>query len=251
MPRDLEFTDPGALLARSLDVRAKRDEVHIWPLRLEGSDAARVQCEHMLSSGELERMRRFHFEHLRSAFAFAHGLMRYVLAAYVDADPRSLEFGANEFGKPALAGSHHATALSFNLSHSHGRALLAVSAERDLGVDIERENARTDVLGIASSYFFGSERDAILAAGPEQQTATFFRYWAAKESVMKAEGAGLHLPLDAFHVQFEPDFLSARVESHDTARLRQGWMVRVLGCEPGWHAAVTALTDAWHVEVMG
>jgi 4'-phosphopantetheinyl transferase len=251
MPRELEFTDPGALLARAVEVRARRDEVHIWPVRLEGSEAARVQCAALLSSSEIERARRFHFEHLRASFIFAHGLMRYVLGAYAGFDPASLEFTTNEFGKPALAGPGDASALSFNLSHSHGRALLAVSTGREVGVDIEQENARTDVLGIASSYFFGSERDAIVAAAPELRMATFFRYWAAKESVMKAEGKGLHLPLDSFHVRFEPDLSCARIESLDAARVRAGWLVRGLPCDAGWHAAVAALSEDWQVKVLG
>jgi 4'-phosphopantetheinyl transferase len=253
MPRDLAFMDPGALLARTLDVRAQREEVHIWPVRLEGSEAARAQCEKLLSSSEIERARRFYFEHLRTSFIFAHGLMRYVLGAYRGVDPTALEFTTGEFGKPALAGladRRDSSQLAFNLSHSHGRALLAVSAGRDVGVDIEQENPRTDVLGIASSYFFGSERDSIVAAAPERRMATFFRYWAAKESVMKAEGAGLHLPLDSFHVQFDAELASARIESLDPARVRTGWIVRSLACDPGWHAAVAALSDDWQVKVM-
>jgi 4'-phosphopantetheinyl transferase len=118
-------------------------------------------------------------------------------------------------------------------------------------VDIEQENTRTDVLGIASSYFFGSEKDAIDAAAPELRVPTFFRYWAAKESVMKAEGAGLHLPLDSFHVQFDADLAFARIESLDPARVRKGWIVRSLACDPGWHAAVAAHSEDWQVKVMG
>jgi 4'-phosphopantetheinyl transferase len=250
MPRELEFMDPGALLARSLDARAQRGEVHIWPLRLEGSEAARAQCEKLLSSSELQRAGRFYFEHLRTSFTFAHGLMRYVLAAYRGVHPTALEFTTGEFGKPALMGTADSSGLAFNLSHSHGRALLAVSTGRDVGVDIEQENPRTNVLGIASSYFFGSERDAIVAAAPERRMATFFRYWAAKESVMKAEGAGLHLPLDSFHVQFDSELASARIESLDPARVRRGWVVRSLACDSGWHAAVAALSDDWQVKVM-
>ena len=252
MSRELEFIDPGVLLARDVGLRATRDEVHIWPLRLEGAESARAQCEKLLSSSELERARRFYFDHLRASYTFSHGLMRHVLAMYCGVDPAALEFKTGEFGKPELAGpAAGSSAPSFNLSHSHGRALLAVSAGRDVGVDIERENSRTDVVGIASSYFFGSEHDAIVAAEPKLRVPAFFRYWAAKESVMKAEGAGLHLPLDSFHVQFDAEGAFARIESLDPARVRQGWIVRSLACDPGWHGAVAALSDDWHVKVMG
>jgi len=68
--------------------------------------------------------------------------------------------------------------------------LLAVSANREVGVDVEQENPRTEALGIASSYFYGPEFEAIRDAPLELRTATFFRYWAAKEAVLKVLGTG-------------------------------------------------------------
>ncbi len=236
---------PDALLAFAPRVRAERDDVHIWPFLLDGAEPARAQCESLLSQRELERARRFHYEHLRVAFVFAHGLMRHVLGAYCQREPATLEFVAGEFGKPMLNG---ASAIAFNLSHSHGRALLAVSPHREVGVDIEQKNERTNVLGIASSYFCGPELEAIQRAPAELRTETFFRYWAAKEAVLKAEGVGLHVALDSFQVNFEESLQTASVESRPGSKISPGWRVRRLPCEEGWFAAVAARGE-WRTSV--
>jgi 4'-phosphopantetheinyl transferase len=246
----VRFLQPDMVLARLATVRAERDVIHVWPFELAGSEASRAQCERFLSAAELERARRFFHEHHRVAFTFAHGLMRHVLGAYCNERPERLAFVAGEHGKPALALAPDAAPIAFNLSHSHGRALLAVTIGREVGVDIEREDPKTNALGIASSYFFGSEFEAIRTAPEAQRRATFFRFWAAKEAVLKAQGCGLHAPLDSFGVIFAPDRASARVESRDAARIMSGWFVRRLDCEPGWHAAVAAHSTDWQARVI-
>jgi 4'-phosphopantetheinyl transferase len=230
----------------------EKNVVHAWPFLLSGSEAEREKCAEVLSQAELERARRFFHERDRLAFIFSHGLMRYVLAAYVGIAPAQLEFIAGEFGKPRLnhAGHSRAQGVSFNLSHSHGRALLAVGDGRELGADVEQNKPGKDLLSIASNYFFGSEYESIRDAGEARRMEAFFRYWTAKEAVLKGHGTGLSLPLDAFHVRFDASLETAQVLSLDESRLEAGWLVRCLRCEPGWHAAVAARTDSWQLKVI-
>jgi 4'-phosphopantetheinyl transferase len=240
------------LTRAATSVAVEKDVVHVWPFMLSGTEAAREHCAEVLSHAELERARRFFHERDRLAFIFSHGLMRYVLAAYVGIAPAQLEFVAGEFGKPWLNHAHHSRApgVSFNLSHSHGRGLLAVGDGREIGADVEQGNPGKDLLSIASNYFFGSEYESIRDAGEAGRTEAFFRYWTAKEAVLKGHGTGLGLPLDAFHVRFDATLDTAHVQSLDESRLEAGWFVRRLRCEPGWHAAVAARTDAWRLKVI-
>lgn len=233
------------LMRAAASVAVESDVVHVWPLMLSGSEAARQTCAEVLSPAELERARRFFHERDRLAFVFSHGLMRHVLAAYTGIEPAKLEFFAGEFGKPRLDND-----VKFNLSHSHGRALLAVTGAREIGADIEQSNPGKDLLSIAANYFFGPEFEAIRDAGEAGRTEAFFRYWTAKEAVLKGHGTGLGLPLDAFHVRFDERFETAHVQSLDENLLEAGWFVRCLRCEAGWQAAVAARTDSWHVKVM-
>jgi len=249
----VSFLDAAAALSRAAaSVAVESGVVHVWPLLLSGSEATRDACAAVLSSTELERARRFFHERDRHGFIFSHGLMRHLLGAYLGRAPSQLEFVAGEFGKPRLSYVHGAStrALSFNLSHSHGRAVLAVSEGREVGADVEQNNPTRDLLSIASNYFFGPEFESIRDAGEAGRTEAFFRYWTAKEAVLKGHGTGLSLPLKAFHVRFAADLATAHVQSLDESRLEAGWFVRCLRCEPGWHAAVAARTDEWEMKVI-
>jgi 4'-phosphopantetheinyl transferase len=248
----IRFLPPEIVASLASHVRAERGAVDVWACTLSGSDRAYQDCAHQLSPAELARAQRFFHERDRIAFVFSHGLLRQVLGAYCGVEGRALEFVANEYGKPALSvpSGMPPNPVSFNLSHSHGRALIAVSDGRAVGVDVEQEDARKDALSLAERYFFGAEIEAIRAAGEALRAATFFRFWAAKEAVIKAQGSGLSTPLDRFHVVFAPHLATAEVSSFDAARLDPDWFVRRLECGPGWHGAVCARGADWRARVI-
>jgi 4'-phosphopantetheinyl transferase len=247
----MRFLLPKEILSLRSVPEIAGDAVHVWPLMLEGSDESLRLCESHLSPEEIARANRFAFERLRRTFVFAHGQMRILLGHYARATPVSLEYVIGAAGKPAFAPHHtFAATLSFNLTHSGDRALLAVSDGRLVGIDLERGARNPDAMAIAGNYFFGREFQDIASAPEARRQETFFRYWTAKEAVLKAQGTGLSLALDAFCVSFEPDATCASVESFEAGRLEADWFVRALPCEPGWSAAVAARTREWHVEIM-
>jgi 4'-phosphopantetheinyl transferase len=117
----------------------------------------------------------------------------------------------------------------------------------ELGVDLERVRSNIEALAISRHYFFGAERAAIESAAPELIEQAFFRYWVAKEAVLKAQGIGLGFPLDRFRVDFLPGGDRATIETLDPERLEAGWTIRMLSCEPGWLGAVAARGDRWKI----
>ncbi len=247
----MRFLSAEQILSANVAPAIASGAIHVWPFELSGPPHWHGHCLHTLSPAELERANRFVFEQHRLAFVFAHGQMRHLLALYAASRPAALQFIVGDSGKPALAPHQpSAAAISFNLSHSAGRALLAVSGGPPVGVDLEQVRSETDALGIAG-YFFGSELDALQATPAPLRQQNFFRLWTAKEAVLKGQGTGLALPLNAFRVAFAPDGASAQVESFDASRLDADWFVRTLPCEPGWCAAVASRTSTWRVEVMG
>ena len=106
------------------------------------------------------------------------GALRRVLAVYLDSEPRRIRLERGEHGKPRLAGAEGR--LRFNLSHSGEIALVAVSGEFEVGVDVERVR-------------------------PKREEA-FYRRWACHEAHVKCLGVGLaharQAPLDP--VALEP-----------------------------------------------
>ena len=76
-----------------------------------------------------------------------------VLAQYLRVAPATLAFEYGARGKPGLSGADGAGELHFNLAHSGGLALLAVSLLGGVGVDVERVRAVNDAQGIADRFF--------------------------------------------------------------------------------------------------
>jgi 4'-phosphopantetheinyl transferase len=240
---------PQTLLDLNDPLRVESDTIPVWAFSLEGEPELVQHCRALLGDEEQQRADRFVFARDRIRYTIAHGVLRHLLSRYCDVTPGSLRFEVSGAGKPVLDRRSlpaRAAQLHFNLTHSEDRALVGLSEGRELGVDLEKVRANIEALAISQHYFFGSERDAI-AASPAPDN-TFFRYWVAKEAVLKAQGIGLGFPLDRFRVAFIPGLEAARVDTLDPAALAADWTVRMLPCESGWFAAVAARGTDWVVK---
>ena len=219
-------------------------DAHVWPLSLEADEPVRAHAFTLLDEAERARAARYHFDLHRHHFILARGQMRHLLGRYCGVDGASIRFVLDPAGKPRLAPELAAAAgVSFNLTHSGGRALLAVTDGHEIGVDLECHDRKTDVLPLAERYFSLPERAAITAVPESERVAAFFRFWTAKEAVIKAHGEGLGVPLDAFSVapvMSTTDFVP--VEILNPAHFDEGWVVRSLCAPDGWSAALATHT---------
>lgn len=245
----MTICDPQALVEEHRRVEIAPGTIDLWAFGLDGSSACVDSCREILSAAELARAQRYVHSIDRDRYVVAHGVLRRVLARYCGAPAASLRFGATSTEKPFLVeDSCPAASISFNLAHSHDHALLAIGAQ-DVGIDIEKIRRDTDILTIGRRFFFGEEYADIARAAPEQQTEKFFCYWVAKEAVLKAQGAGLSVPLDRFRVLFGVDGRTARIVTLAPKQLEAHWTVRMLPHELGWCAAVAAAGDGWKTRV--
>ncbi len=80
-----------------------------------------------------------------------------------------------------------------------------------------------------------------MQSAPDQRASLFFRYWVAKEAVLKAQGIGLR-GLTGCEITFETDGAGkdVRVLAQVDSPLSDTVRVRLLSCGPGWEAAVAA-----------
>jgi 4'-phosphopantetheinyl transferase len=114
--------------------------------------------------------------------------LRPLLAAYVGCRADELTLTRGEHGKPRLAAP---LKLEFNLSHTHGGALVGISHEQALGVDIETRHRSRPVLELAGRYFAEAEAMALSRVAAPHRQAAFLRLWSCKEAVVKALGRGI------------------------------------------------------------
>ena len=175
----------------------QKRQVFVWSWDLESGALAGDAAEALLSDDDKARYRAFVSPDLQRRFLAAHAGLRLLLARHLDLDPRSLIVVANEFGKPRLA---HARPVHFSLSHSGGRAVLAICDAAEIGIDLELIRP-IEHIDLARRYFHSNEVAAIV--GPPDaavQSRAFFTIWTLKEAVVKALGSGLSIPLDSFDV---------------------------------------------------
>ena len=83
------------------------------------------------------------------------------------------------------------SALQFNVSHSAGLGLIAVGADRALGVDVEKVRPITEAERIVASYFTPAELAAFGAIADGAKAVAFLRGWTRKEAILKGLGIGL------------------------------------------------------------
>jgi 4'-phosphopantetheinyl transferase len=178
--------------------------VHVWRASLEFESEQLDTFALTLSDSERARAQRFVLERDRNSFIAARGILRDLLARYVGCAPRDLEFIYGPQGKPALSDGSTSNPFRFNLSHSHGLAVLAVTRECEIGVDVEKIRPERAGEEIANRYFSAEEVAELRALPTDQQAEGFFLCWTRKEAYVKALGEGLRFPLDRFRVSLSP-----------------------------------------------
>lgn len=119
----------------------------------------------------------------------ARWALRHVLARYLDAEPAEIALALDPDGKPRLA--EGADRLHFNLSHSGGLALLAISGKHPVGVDVEEVRPDRDPVALAEGALDAEDIDAVREAGASERALVFHRRWARHEARLKCLGVGI------------------------------------------------------------
>lgn len=210
-------------------------EVHVWRARLDQCEETLRRLTRLLSADERERAERFYFRRDRDHFAAARGALRTILGRYAAVAPGLLRFTYNAYGKPALSGGGP---IRFNVSHSNGLALFAVTAGREVGVDLEHVRADFAGVEIAASFFSAREVAALRALPPPALAEAFFDCWTRKEAYIKARGEGLSHPLERFTVSLAPGEPAALLRTDDDPREAARWSLVELSPGEGFRAAL-------------
>lgn len=143
----------------------------------------------VISEEEKIRAGMFRFDRDRDRFVRGRGYLRSILAECLDMTPEGLDIKRHEHGKLYLKGDP----VYFNLTHSAGTGVIAVSEEHPVGVDLEFVNRKTKVLEVASSVLVDRELDYLEATRAEDRERVFLYFWTAKEAYLKLLGTGLSL----------------------------------------------------------
>ncbi len=226
-------------------------EIHVWAAALEFSAQVLADFEITLSLEEQERGQRFHFIADRNAFIGSRGLLRAILASYLDLAPQEIHFEHGRHGKPILASQPEPDRLQFNLAHSDGLFLTAVSRFCAVGVDVERIRGLENIDDLANRLLSPTEEITWRRLPVNQQNRAFFNLWTRKEACLKATGDGITERLKEITVSFTPGGPAGELEPPGLPESPQSWTLRQLDPAPEFAAALAAPArdfdvSCWH-----
>jgi 4'-phosphopantetheinyl transferase len=219
--------------------RPASGEVHIWCITLASDIPELTRLEGLLSPNELARADRLLDRQMRDRFVAGRGLLRETLARYLEMGPEHLPIAEGVHGKPFLDGQVGINgALRFNLSHARDLALLAVSGDREVGIDIEEMRDEAPIHDMARISFSIREQEELLRLPPSLQRPAFYRCWTRKEACMKACGSGFSLHPGSFDVSLLPDPSPVLLDRNGWPNEQTLWQMLDLSVPAGYLAAL-------------
>jgi len=174
-------------------------------------------------------------------------VLRDLLGRYLQIQPGEISFVSNAFGKPDL-GPEFASRLKFNLSHSAGLALIAITTASNVGVDLEYIQAQSAHADIAQRFFSAAEVDYLSALPGHLYAEAFFSCWTKKEAYLKAYGEGLAVPLDSFSVPLTTDPAHAPADLYVASKGNvpaRRWSLHTLRPAPNYAGALAIEGTGW------
>lgn len=239
----LSLPDPGGLAlpeppCLSLPPRAAQ----VWVLKDSLIEIACRALVPLLAQDELQRAGTYRQERHRQRFIARRGLLRWLIALYLDCPARSLRFELSPCGKPSLGGSQ-AGRLAFSVSQTESMALLAFTAftaftrQGAIGVDVEQVVPGVDAAGVAREVFSSMEQKT-LASQAGADPGAFFRTWSRKEALLKAVGTGLVGQPRAYTTQDHPGNGRGHWHAWHEGRALSGWTFADLAPGPQVKAAL-------------
>ncbi|HEY2785536.1 MAG TPA: 4'-phosphopantetheinyl transferase superfamily protein [Fimbriiglobus sp.] len=161
-------------------------DVHVWFAEFARCSPGVTDC---LSADEQVRAVGYKLPRVRDQFATGRGVLRSILSGYLRTPPEAIVLIADADGKPRLSPPFR-EAVHFNVSHSAGMGLFAVS-NRPVGVDLEPIRIVENASGLVERFFAAEERASYAALPESDRKAGFLRGWTCKEALLKAVGSGM------------------------------------------------------------
>jgi 4'-phosphopantetheinyl transferase len=170
--------------------------IEVWHARTSEAlaDAAGVErALTWLSASERARFDRYRHDADRGMFLLGRVMARTLVGRALGVAPHAWSWGEGPRGRPSIAKPD--TSLSFNLAHSAGLVVCALSTDGDVGVDVEYRQRPPIDARMIRRYCAPDEAADIERRGPDGWRDQFLKYWTLKEAYLKARGLGIAMPL--------------------------------------------------------
>ena len=221
------------------------DVVDVWMAPLDVDAAEMDKLLRQLSPSEQKRVGALLEEKAARQYVVSRAMQRQLLASYAGGSPGEIQFGIVAMGKPTLSRPNN-IGLQFNTTHSGSLVIIAVTANRDVGVDVEQMRRIPRALNVAKRCYSNVEYESVLALDGEARDRAFLSIWVKREGTAKARGDSVwrglaswkdgaleHLANDftVKPLELGPDFIGVVVARGND------WRVVMRGRPPAWYGS--------------
>jgi len=214
--------------------------IALWWCDLEQRARQIAQCAEWLSPGERARAARFGTAQLRDRYVAGRTALRFLLAGMLGVAPAAVPLRRGRRGRPELEGE---SMPDFNVSHTHGAALIGVTQDARrmvrIGVDVERLDRAVGADRLARKFLTANERRSQSALPLDERVRCFLRYWTCKEAMSKATGDGLTAPFGEMDVRLGA---TPRLIDGPPPYAPAAWELRAVRVPDGFHGTVAVWT---------
>lgn len=149
----------------------------------------------VLNDAEQRRAASFKFDQHRHLYIVAHVFLRKVLSYHAGIAMQHWQFYQNSHGKPYIENTPFQS-IQFNLSHTQGMIVCAINKKYAVGVDVEWPRPLKYMESMSRRHYTAHEYTDLFSRNTaDKQLHRFYTYWTLKESLVKALGCGLSMPL--------------------------------------------------------
>jgi 4'-phosphopantetheinyl transferase len=233
----IDFTRSACGSAEFEFPRLDPGHIHVWQADLRSVVTSDLASVDILSSVERQRAARYVRARDNENSAAKWSILRALLATYLNLRPENLQIERSSNGKPFLVSDGP---VEFSISSSGDLAVFAFCADYSIGVDVERYRPLSDYESVAQGSFALSEWAQLRYLVEDKRAPEFLRYWACKEALLKADGAGLRKPLDHFVLGRDSDTSLKVVSVGGSTSRAKDWWLQNFSPNPEFAAAVAA-----------
>ncbi|MGX5597786.1 4'-phosphopantetheinyl transferase family protein [Bacillus cereus] len=179
----------------------------------------------LLNAEERATYARYKVDFKKVEFLVGRCLLKLVLSQFLQMQPSDISFSKNKYGKLFL--KNLSSSLYFNLSHTDGMVVCAVSVDGEVGIDVEK--TFVDRCEVMRHVYVPKEIEWV--NNQRDKTAklkAFYVLWTRKEAVMKAVGKGFSLPPLSFTVPFDETWARDHEFDYYTIEPLPGYIITVV-----------------------
>ena len=192
-------------------------DIHLWFADTRDFPLQQLEerCLQWLSEQERIKFAKYKVVSSRHEFLLGQFLLRTTLSDYGKNLPREWLFVLGEYGKPELSAELAVEMPCFNLTHSKGKVVLALSLQQQIGIDLEAAREQRRIRKIAQRHFSQAETEQLFALPEQSHLTRFYELWTLKESYIKATGKGLSESLCSFGFDISIDSMRFWLQNDD------------------------------------